>query len=92
MSVSMFSLRNINNVRPTNSQAIVSLFSAFDPNSTSTKNKPVDIVDPYYGSGMSGFERCYKQCVDYSNGFLDQLEAGELEVPVDRRKVKKAGL
>jgi hypothetical protein len=52
----------------------------------------VDIVDPYYGSGMSGFERCYNQCVDYSNGFLDQLEAGELEVPVDRRKVKKAGL
>ncbi|KAG7562441.1 hypothetical protein FFLO_02115 [Filobasidium floriforme] len=94
LAMDQMNLRNINNVRPANSQAIVSLFSAFDPTSTSTttKSKPVDIVDPYYGSGMSGFERCYKQCVDYSNGFLDQLEAGELEVPVDRRKVKKAGL
>lgn len=41
---------------------------------------------------MSGFERCYGQCVDYSDGFLDKLEAGELEIPTDKRKAKKAGL
>ena len=87
--IAVRSLRNINNVRPTNSQAIVSLFSAFSPEASS---KPVDIVDPYYGAGMSGFERCYGQCVSYSNGFLDQLEKGELEIPVDKRKAKKAGL
>jgi low molecular weight phosphotyrosine protein phosphatase len=82
------SLRNINSIRPANSQAVVSLFSAYSP-STATAKKPVDIVDPYYGNGMSGFERCYGQCIDYSNGFLDQVEQGELK---SGDKVKKAGL
>jgi hypothetical protein len=39
---------------------------------------------------MSGFERCYGQCIDYSNGFLDQVERGELKSAGD--EVKKAGL
>lgn len=83
------SLRNINSIRPSNSTAIVSLFSAYSPSATASTKKPVDIVDPYYGNGMSGFERCYGQCMDYSNGFLDQVERGELE---SGDKVKKAGL
>ena len=32
-----------------------------------------EIEDPYYG-GRDGFEECYKRCVVFAEGFLDQLE------------------
>jgi low molecular weight phosphotyrosine protein phosphatase len=63
------------NVSPKSPSAKISMFSAYSPShSGSPAGKQPDIVDPYYGQGTSGFERCYKQCVEYSDGLLDELE------------------
>jgi low molecular weight phosphotyrosine protein phosphatase len=40
----------------------------------SSKGRAKEIDDPYYG-GNSGFDAAYEQCVRYSRGFLDHLEA-----------------
>ncbi|KAF9778207.1 putative LTP1-protein-tyrosine-phosphatase [Thelephora terrestris] len=57
-------LANLQRIRPENSKAEVRLFGSYDD------NRP--IADPYYG-GISGFERCYEQCLRYSNKFLDEI-------------------
>ncbi|KAK7694790.1 hypothetical protein QCA50_001978 [Cerrena zonata] len=61
-------LRNLNNMKPRNATATVKLFGSFDD------NRPIG--DPYYG-GISGFEQCYRQCVRYSNKFLDEVVGKE---------------
>jgi low molecular weight phosphotyrosine protein phosphatase len=72
-----------------------------DP-SIAHSDPPKSIIDPYYG-GLNGFETCYEQCVDFSDGFLEMLEGGRLDefeevaeetekVARDGRKGKKAGL
>ncbi|KAG8905999.1 hypothetical protein FRB99_007856, partial [Tulasnella sp. 403] len=35
------------------------------------------IADPYYG-GMSGFEKCYEQCVAYSQGLLKSIYGDDI--------------
>ncbi|KAJ9104039.1 hypothetical protein QFC19_004173 [Naganishia cerealis] len=72
-------LRNIIAARPKNSPAKVYIFSKFshDP-SISGANPAKSIIDPYYG-GLNGFETCFRQCVDFSDGFLEMLEDGRLD-------------
>lgn len=60
------SLRTLQSAQPKSSTAIIRLFGE------KVDGKAID--DPYYGSGMSGFERCYDQCVRYSEQLLDELE------------------
>jgi len=57
-------LNVLNRMKPKDATAEVRLFGSY------VDNKP--IVDPYYG-GISGFERCYQQCLKYSNAFLDEV-------------------
>lgn len=57
-------LRNLQRMRPRNATAEVRLFGSYDDNR--------QIGDPYYG-GLRGFEECYRQCVRYSNAFLDEV-------------------
>jgi low molecular weight phosphotyrosine protein phosphatase len=48
------------------------MFGSYDPDmKIGGRAKP--IADPYYGGG-SGFDKCYEQCVRYSEGFLEVLE------------------
>lgn len=61
-----FSLRNLKSAQPKSSTAIIRLFG------DKVDGKVID--DPYYGAGMRGFERCYEQCVRYSEQLLDELE------------------
>lgn len=90
-----FSLRNILAMRPKHTPAKVYIFSKFshDP-SISGANPPKSIIDPYYG-GLNGFETCYNQCVDFSDGFLEMLEDGRLEelkeIEQETEKVAKEG-
>lgn len=89
------SLRNILAVRPKHSPAKVYIFSMFshDP-AISRSDPPKSIIDPYYG-GLNGFETCYRQCVDFSDGFLEMLEDGRLsefrEVAEETEKVARDG-
>jgi len=57
-------LDRLQRMKPEDSTAIVSLFSAW-----SDKNP---IKDPYYG-GMEGFETCFTQCERYSHALLDEI-------------------
>ncbi|KAF9643467.1 phosphotyrosine protein phosphatases I, partial [Thelephora ganbajun] len=57
-------LTNLKKIQPKDSKAEVRLFGSYDD------NQP--IADPYYG-GTSGFEKCYEQCLRYSNKFLDEV-------------------
>ncbi|KZT37408.1 LMWPc-domain-containing protein [Sistotremastrum suecicum HHB10207 ss-3] len=56
-------VRDLERLKPKDAKATVALWGSFDD------GRP--IADPYYG-GIDGFERCYQQCVRYSNAFLDQ--------------------
>lgn len=94
------SLRNILSIRPARSPAKVYIFSLFSHEpSIARADPPRSIVDPYYG-GLNGFETCYAQCVDFSDGFLEMLEDGRLDGLREReevtenvaRKGRKAGL
>ena len=79
-------LRNLERMKPRNATATVKLFGSFDD------NKPIGdpyyggIVSlivlftqvPQYGTfEQSGFEQCYRQCVRYSNKFLDEVVGKE---------------
>jgi len=57
-------LRNLERMKPKDATAEVKLFGSY------VDGKQID--DPYYG-GINGFEQCYKQCVAYSNAFLDEV-------------------
>jgi len=57
-------LRNLERMKPKHSTADVRLWGSYHDDKA--------IADPYYG-GMNGFESCYKQCVTYSNAFLDSI-------------------
>ncbi|KAH7104117.1 putative LTP1-protein-tyrosine-phosphatase [Auriculariales sp. MPI-PUGE-AT-0066] len=61
-------LSNLESMKPRGSTAVVRLFGSWDDNK--------EIADPYYG-GMNGFERCYQQCVRYSNALLDEITASK---------------
>lgn len=60
-------LRNLNNIKPESSKAVVKLFGDWG---TDSQFGPF-VEDPYYG-GDEGFEDCYKQCVHFSQEFLRQ--------------------
>lgn len=57
-------LRALERMKPKDATAEVRLWGSYADNKA--------IADPYYG-GMNGFEQVYKQCVEYSNAFLDQV-------------------
>lgn len=57
-------LSNLKSMAPRGSTATIALFGSFGD------GQP--IADPYYG-GINGFEKTYDQCMQYSNGFLDQV-------------------
>ncbi|PWN52759.1 putative LTP1-protein-tyrosine-phosphatase [Violaceomyces palustris] len=61
-------VRNLKNMQPRSSRAVIKLFGEFDD------NQP--IADPYYG-GRNGFELAYEQIVRYSHGFLRSLGLGQ---------------
>jgi len=61
-------LRALERMKPSDATAEVRLWGSY------VDNKP--IADPYYG-GMDGFEQVYKQCVQYSNAFLDDVVGKE---------------
>lgn len=58
-------LYNLNKIKPSSSKATVKLFG--DWGSDPKYGRIVE--DPYYG-GSSGFEKCYNQCIHFSNEFL----------------------
>ncbi|KAJ9124364.1 hypothetical protein QFC22_001164 [Naganishia vaughanmartiniae] len=95
MAMDTNNLRNILAARPKHSPAKVYIFSKFshDP-SISGASPPKSIIDPYYG-GLNGFETCYRQCVDFSDGFLEMLEDGRLQelkgIEEETEKVAKEG-
>ncbi|XP_056632609.1 low molecular weight phosphotyrosine protein phosphatase 1-like [Diorhabda sublineata] len=51
---------------PKDSKAKILLLGDFDPEGDKI------IRDPYYDDGSEGFEKCYKQCLRASEGFLKQ--------------------
>ncbi|THH34150.1 hypothetical protein EUX98_g177 [Antrodiella citrinella] len=57
-------LRNLERMKPSDATAEVRLFGSYVDGK--------QIADPYYG-GIGGFEQCFKQCVTYSNAFLDEV-------------------
>ncbi|KAI0051647.1 phosphotyrosine protein phosphatase [Auriscalpium vulgare] len=57
-------LRNLERIRPRNATAELRLWGSY------VDNKPID--DPYYG-GMKNFETTYRQCLQLSNAFLDDV-------------------
>lgn len=61
-------LANLERIKPKDTTAVVRLWGSYDD------GKSID--DPYYG-GIDGFEKCYRQCVRYSNAFLDQVVGKE---------------
>jgi len=65
-------LSNLKSMAPKDSTAKIALFGSFGD------SKP--IADPYYG-GINGFEKAYDQCIQYSNGFLDQVFGKKEDVP-----------
>ncbi|KAJ9126869.1 hypothetical protein QFC24_001905 [Naganishia onofrii] len=88
-------LRNILAARPKHSPAKVYIFSKFSHDaSIANASPPKSIIDPYYG-GLNGFETCYQQCVDFSDGFLEMLEDGRLQelkdIEEETEKVAKEG-
>lgn len=100
MSNVCYSLRNVLAARPPHTPAKIHLFSSFshDP-LIANASPPKSIVDPYYG-GINGFETCYEQCVDFSDGFLEMLADGKLsgvqgeaqDFVKEIKKGRKAGL
>lgn len=74
----------LNSRKPRGAKARVALFGTFDPNlvlaSPGSRVRALPIEDPYYG-GRDGFDTCYEQCVRFSKGFLDFLEAGGGDIP-----------
>ncbi|KAF8592044.1 phosphotyrosine protein phosphatase [Ramaria rubella] len=59
-------LANLELMKPADATAIVRLWGSYDDGKS--------IEDPYYG-GIDGFEKAYRQCLKYSNAFLDKLVA-----------------
>jgi len=57
-------LRGLQNVKPSNATAEVRLWGSY------LDNKP--IADPYYGD-IEDFIKCYNQCEQLSNAFLDEV-------------------
>ncbi|KAI6008307.1 phosphotyrosine protein phosphatase I superfamily [Pisolithus orientalis] len=57
-------LRNLEAIRPRSATAQLRLWGSY------LDNKP--IPDPYYG-GITGFQRCFEQCTNLSNAFLDEV-------------------
>jgi low molecular weight phosphotyrosine protein phosphatase len=60
-------INDINDLKPTNSKAIVELLGKYDP-----QNDTI-IRDPYYDRGDKGFQTNYQQCLRSCNAFLDQF-------------------
>eukprot|EP00123_Amoebidium_parasiticum_P015893 comp23195_c0_seq1/m.37644 comp23195_c0_seq1/g.37644 ORF comp23195_c0_seq1/g.37644 comp23195_c0_seq1/m.37644 type:complete len:157 (-) comp23195_c0_seq1:804-1274(-) len=59
-------LRDLKDMAPANSTAIIKKLGDYDPQG------PSIIEDPYYG-GREGFEVNYQQCVRCCNAFLDSV-------------------
>ncbi|KAH8099426.1 phosphotyrosine protein phosphatase [Cristinia sonorae] len=70
-------LRNLERMKPKDATAEVRLFGSYDDGKA--------IADPYYG-GIGGFERCYQQCVRYSNAFLDEVVGKESKASDDTQQ------
>jgi low molecular weight phosphotyrosine protein phosphatase len=60
-------IKDINDLKPINSKAIIELLGKYDP-----QNDTI-IRDPYYDRGDKGFETNYQQCLRSCNAFLDQF-------------------
>lgn len=61
-------LANIQRLAPKKPKAQIALFGSFGD------DRPIS--DPYYG-GQSGFDECFRQCVQYSRGFLREVYGAE---------------
>jgi len=51
----------------------VRLMLSFDPDNAGKKEHKLDVPDPYYGRGDSGFERVYSMLDTATQGLLDEL-------------------
>jgi low molecular weight phosphotyrosine protein phosphatase len=60
-------ISDINDLKPTNSKAIVELLVKYSPQNDTT------IRDPYCDRGDESFETIYQQCLRSCNAFLDQF-------------------
>ncbi|KAI5853158.1 phosphotyrosine protein phosphatase I superfamily [Morchella snyderi] len=67
-------LRDINRIKPKDSTAKVRLFGHYG------SRRDEQVEDPYYG-GQSGFEKNYKQIVDFTKRFL--AEEFNADIPTD---------
>ncbi|XP_047507352.1 low molecular weight phosphotyrosine protein phosphatase-like [Pieris napi] len=66
-------MKSLNSKAPQGCRAKLLLFGSFDPEGDRI------IRDPYYDSDSAGFEKCYQQSIRCSNGFLEQLERGNVQ-------------
>jgi len=62
-------IAKLQRIAPNNPKAHVALFGSFGDGKA--------IADPYYG-GISGFEKCYEQCVEYSQGLLKSIYGADI--------------
>ena len=65
-------MEDIQDVNPKGSTANIILLRSYDPEVTSGNEKDMTVIDPYYGSGTSLFEKCFDQCHRSLHNFMNK--------------------